>query len=51
MTVARTGPISSIKAANTRNAAAVQTTARTKTATSTVGGGTADGSWTAAIGR
>src|SRR5205085_520206 len=50
MTVARTGPISSIRAANTRNAAAVQITARMTIEPMTLTEGRMAGSWSAAIG-
>src|SRR5439155_13550366 len=50
MTVARTGPISSMRAANARNAAAVHTTARIRTDATTLEDGRTDGSCTAAIG-
>ncbi|HEY5496046.1 MAG TPA: hypothetical protein VIK16_05260 [Candidatus Limnocylindrales bacterium] len=50
MTVARTGPISVIRAANRRNAAAVQTIARVTTEASTSDEGIAAGRCATAIG-
>ena len=50
MTVARTGPASAIRAANRRNAAAVQTVARMTTAARAPLDGVTAGHWTAATG-
>src|SRR5262249_55640995 len=51
MTVARTGPTSSIRAKKTRNATAVHTTASTRTAASTVGAGHRPGNCARPTGR
>ena len=50
MTVARTGPTASMRAPNRRNAAAVQTVARTTTEISTLADGISVGHWLTPIG-
>ena len=51
ITVARTGPTASIRAPNRMKAVAVQTMARTTTATSTLDDGVVVGHWVTPIGR